>query len=304
MTDLSDVERLALHLVARGLVVPAVTADGYDAWRVGPLEPGDVERMWRLGITRRQLDEVADRFVREPGATAAFADPTAHHVPHLRDWADALAEPPRLSLRVETDGDAVSVVVQVEPDAVVLIRHAARVWAPLARALEVAVPDRLDLSDEEVWDLLGDGGRALTDAGIPVYWPRELARDVTASTVVGGRPETFDFSWQLALGGEVLSQREMDELAEAQRPVVRLRDRRALVSPDLVRKARDRVLKPLTAVEALGAALTGQAEVDGEWVPVAGEPLELLRQRLDAPEVPHPARLAATLRDYQLRGLR
>ena len=302
---MTDAERLALHLVARGLVLPTVTADGYDAWRVGPLEPGDVERMWRLGITRRQLDDIVDRFIREPGATTAFADPTPHHVPHLREWADGLADPPRLSLRVEHDATTFSVVVQVEPDAVVLLRHAARVWPPLERLLDLAVPDRLELSDEEVWDLLGAGGQALADAGIPVYWPRELARDVTTSTVVsGGADGMLDFSWQVALGGETLSHQEMDDLAEAKRPVVRLRDRWALISPDVVRRARDRVLKPLTPVEALGAALTGQTTVDDEWVPVAGEPLELLRKRLDAPDIAPPGQLAATLRDYQLRGLR
>lgn len=298
--------------------------------------------MRRLGITRRQLDEIVDRFVREPGATTPFADPVPHQVPQLREWADAIAaehdRAVRVSLRVETDGEvsAFTAVLQVhsmvEPgrvadaaaiwagdfghqerlDAMLEVRHAAQVWAPLARLLEVAVPDELELSDAEVRDLLGDGGHALAAAGIPVYWPHELDRDVTASAVVGGAelPSFFDgvldFSWQVALGGEPLSRAEMDRLAEAHRPVVRLRDRWTLVSPDLVRKARDRTLKPLTAVEALGAALTGTAKVDGEWVPVASSrPLELLRDKLNVlDDAPQPAALAATLRDYQLRGLR
>jgi superfamily II DNA or RNA helicase len=299
-------------------VLPTVTEDGYDAWRVGPLEPSDVERMRRLGITRRRLDEVADRLVREPGATTPFADPTPHHVPELRDWADAIAaEHNRVSLRVDTDDFSVfTAVVQVHSgsfeDTMLAVRRAAQVWAPIGRLLEVAVPDSLELSDAEVADLLGDGGHALAAAGIAVHWPRELALDVSAATVVHGSelPSFFDgvldFSWQVALGGEPLSEQEMDALAEAHRPVVRLRDRWTLVSPDVVRKARDRVLKPLTAVEALSAALTGRAQVDGEWAPVAAsQPLKLLRERLNVhDDVPQPAALAATLRDYQLRGLR
>ena len=312
---MTETELLALHLVARGRVLPGVTGDGYDCWRVGPLEPSNVDRMRRLGITRAQLNEIVDRFVREPGATTPFADPVPHHVPELTAWADALDQ--RLSLRIETDRDAhgFTAVVDVDDDGLdvmLLIRRAAQVWPPLARLLELAVPDELELSDAEVTDLLGGGGHALAAAGIPVYWPRELARDTTASVVVGGNevPSFFDgvldFSWQVTLDGKPLSDKEMDALAEAHRPVVRLRDRWTLVTPDLARKARDRVLKPLTAVEALGAALTDKVQVDGEWVAVApSRPLELLRDRLnDLDDVDQPAALAATLRDYQLRGLR
>jgi superfamily II DNA or RNA helicase len=312
---LTEAELLALHLVARGLVRPAVTEDGYDTWRVGPLTPSDVERMRSSGVSRQELDHLADRLLREPGATTPFADPVPHHVPELREWAEALAVVP-VSLRVETDFRSFTAVLQVHSDdfedTMLAMRRAARVWAPLGRLLEVAVPDALELSDDEVADLLGAGGQALAAAGIAVHWPQEAAQDVTASAVVHGTglPSFFDgvldFSWQVALGGEPLSEQEMDVLAESHRPIVRLRDRWALVSPDVVHKARNRVLKPLTAVEALGAALTGRAVVDGEPVPVtAGRPLELLRERLTVhDDVPQPAALAATLRDYQLRGLR
>ncbi|MBB4904210.1 DEAD/DEAH box helicase [Actinophytocola algeriensis] len=338
---MTEAELLALHLVARGRLLPTVTADGYAAWRVGPLDPSDVDRMRRLGITRGQLDQVADRLAREPGATTPFADPVPHHVPELRDWAAAIAaehdRSARVSLRVELTGDALTAVLQVhsmaEPgvvadaaavwagevfehqerlDAVLEVRRAAQAWAPLARLLELAVPDQLELSDDEVRDLAGGGEQALAAAGVPVHWPRELDRDVTASALVGGTelPSFFDgvldFSWQVAAGGAPLTEAEMDLLAEAHRPVVRLRDRWTLVAPDIARLARDRVLKPLTAVEALGAALTGRAHVDGEWVPVAASrPLELLRDKLSSTEtVDQPAALTATLRDYQLRGLR
>jgi superfamily II DNA or RNA helicase len=323
--DHTEAVQLALHLVARGRILPAVTEDGYDTWRVGPLDPSDVDRMRRLGVSRAQLDAVADRLAREPGATTPFADPVPHHVPELRDWAAAIAATRdiRLSLRVAVaDGDfaggAFAVVPQVHDgtdlDAVLQIRHAARVWPPLARLLDLAVPDLLELTDAEVRDLLGGGGQALAAAGVPVHWPRELDRDVTVSAVVTGNdlPPFFggesllEFSWQVAVGGEPLTAEEMDRLAEAHRPVVRLRDRWALVAPDLARRARERALKPLSAVEALGVALTGTTRVDGEWVPVGpSRPLELLRERLSAPgTVGQPPGLAATLRDYQLRGLR
>lgn len=116
----------------------------------------------------------------------------------------------------------------------------------------------------------------------------------------------LEFRWQVALGGERLSEAEMDELAEAHRPVVRLRDQWVVVDPEVVRRARKRDLGLLDPVDALGVALTGTAEVDGE--PVQAVPvgaLAALRDRLAARpgRVEPPAGLNATLRDYQLRGL-
>jgi superfamily II DNA or RNA helicase len=204
-------------------------------------------------------------------------------------------------------------------DAALAVRRAARVWAPLDRLAEQDVPDVLALSEEELGDLLGVAATRLAAAGVAVHWPRDLAQDLSAAAVVRSAPgsatdgtgffeseELLQFRWQLALGGDPLSEAEMDALAEAHRPVVRLRDQWVLVDPALVRKARKRELGLLDPVDALSVALTGSAEVDGETVeavPVGA--LALLRDRLTAgvrPAEPPPG-LHATLRDYQLRGL-
>ncbi|MEU9734176.1 SNF2-related protein [Streptomyces sp. NPDC048002] len=204
-------------------------------------------------------------------------------------------------------------------DAALAVRRAARVWPPLDRLAEQDVPDVLALSEEELGDLLGVAATRLAAAGVAVHWSRDLAQDLTAAAVVRPAPgsatdgtgffeseELLQFRWQLALGGDPLSEAEMDALAEAHRPVVRLRDHWVLVDPALVRKARKRELGLLDPVDALSVALTGSAEVDGdtvEAVPVGA--LAALRDRLTAgiaPAEPPPG-LRATLRDYQLRGL-
>ncbi|MCX5330345.1 DEAD/DEAH box helicase [Streptomyces sp. NBC_00140] len=204
-------------------------------------------------------------------------------------------------------------------DAALAVRRAARVWAPLDRLAEQDVPDVLALSEEELGDLLGVAATRLAAAGVAVHWPRDLAQDLSAAAVVRSAPgsatdgtgffeseELLQFRWQLALGGDPLSEAEMDALAEAHRPVVRLRDQWVLVDPALVRKARKRELGLLDPVDALSVALTGSAEVDGETVeavPVGA--LAALRDRLTVgvrPAEPPPG-LHATLRDYQLRGL-
>ncbi|MER7727242.1 DEAD/DEAH box helicase [Streptomyces sp. NPDC096323] len=204
-------------------------------------------------------------------------------------------------------------------DAVLALRRAARVWAPLERLLDQPVPDVLALIEDELYELLGAGGARLAAAGVSVHWPRELARSLTAAAVVRPAPgsatdgtsffdaeQLFAFNWQLSLGDQKLTEAEMDVLAEAHRPVVRLRDQWVVVDPALVRKARKRELGLLDPVDALAVALTGSAEVDGEQVeavPVGA--LAELRARIvedDTPVAPPPG-LDATLRDYQLRGL-
>ncbi|GAA1944539.1 DEAD/DEAH box helicase [Streptomyces durmitorensis] len=217
-------------------------------------------------------------------------------------------------------------------DTLLAVRRAARVWPPLTRLLERPRPDVLPLSEGELYELLGTAATRLGAAGVAVHWPRELTRGLTATAVVRPAPGTaadnfdffkteqlLEFRWQLALGpgdgkgegegegaGGPLTEAEMDILAEAHRPVVRLRDQWVLVDPELVRKARKRDLGLLDPVDALSVALTGAAEVEGERVeavPVGA--LARMRERLtdDLRPVAQPPALAATLRDYQLRGL-
>ncbi|MDQ0711752.1 superfamily II DNA or RNA helicase [Streptomyces luteogriseus] len=212
-------------------------------------------------------------------------------------------------------------------DALLALRRAARAWAPLTPLLSAAVPDAAELADDEVTDLLGAGAHALGAAGVDVHWPKGLSRELSTHAEVGpsdGEPEPgresadlpsflsadalLAFTWSFAVGDRRLDREELDRLAEAKRPLVRLRDQWVLIDPQEARLARSGQDRKVTPVDALGAALTGWAEVEGRRVEVRPTGwLKTLRERLADPEaqqpVEQPAALAATLRDYQRRGL-
>ncbi|MFF4172228.1 SNF2-related protein [Streptomyces sp. NPDC001744] len=430
---------LALDLVARGLLLPGLTPGDHDAWRAGPLGPGELADLRTLAasmppaahavplpppfpspsvrpgapapsgepllpepeaLLRAFADAVADTLPRSPAAPlaaggSAFAAREPRPAPEQRAWtADVAAVHDagvRLSLRIELPGftaesreapafravlrlrgaadpdlvaDAAEVWSGSGPagaafgprapmDALLALRRAARVWPPLSPLLSAAVPDAVELADEEVAELLGPAADALAALGVRIHWPRELTDRLTARAVIGpadgdapgtagaaraphahdphdpygpdaatggstgssagpsllGADSLLAFNWRFAVGDHELTRTELDRLAEAGRPLVRLRDRWVLVDPAEVRRARTHQDREVTPVEALSAVLTGTTEVDGRPVEVAATGwLERLRERLaepegGRPEVPQPAALAATLRDYQLRGL-
>ncbi|MFE0760235.1 DEAD/DEAH box helicase [Streptomyces smyrnaeus] len=220
-------------------------------------------------------------------------------------------------------------------DALLALRRAAAAWDALTPLLSAAVPDAIDLADEEIAELLGTSvPRALAAAGVQVHWPREFARSLTSRAVIGPGDETEEtgasrkspftaglpsqlspdallrFDWRFAIGGQEVTRAELDQLAEAGRPLVRLRDQWVLVDPEEIQAARQREDHKVGTLEALNAVLTGTAEQKGERVEVEATGwLEALRERLSDPErreeppLPPPAELQATLRDYQLRGL-
>ena len=209
---------------------------------------------------------------------------------------------------------------RAETDLLLALRRGARAWPPLAPLLRSAAPTEVSLDEEQVAELLETGAEALGGAGIEVLWPAELLGEgldvratVATPTPAGAAAPVFrleallSFDWQVTVGGEALTAEEVAALAEAKRPLVRLRGRWVRVNRELLERLRRRRGPRITAAEALTAALTGNLVLDGEMVEfhAAGALADLVDRlaRAGRAAVEPPEGLRATLRPYQRRGL-
>ena len=210
---------------------------------------------------------------------------------------------------------------QAETDLLLALRRGAAIWPPLAQVLQQASPSVIDLDDDALTSLLGPAAEELAGAGIEVLWPSSMLGDgLKLRAVPTPAPEKLtdagfglaallDFHWQLTLNGALLDADEIAALAEAKRPLIRLRGRWVILDPALLDRLRRPPRTRMRASEALGAVLAGTAEIDGETVTVVAEgALADLAARVagiasaPVPLEPPPG-LKATLRPYQQRGL-
>ncbi|RPK68114.1 ATP-dependent helicase HepA [Streptomyces sp. ADI95-17] len=295
-----------------------------------PLAMGALPYAWRetraVPALREWAEETATAFTADVGVSLRVDPPEGRRrvfraVPQLHTAADPGLVVEAARLWSEPDEVERLLGPRAETETLLALRRGARAWPPLQRLLRDTAPDELRLSDDEALDLLGDATDTLRSAGIDVHWPRELVKALTAAAEIGqrtapgssaggllGADALLDFRWQISLGGEPLTEAEMDALAETRRPLVRLRDQWVVADPKLVARVRRRRMEPLTPMEALSATLTGEVERDGEQIPceavgALGDLVARIRDPESRTPAPQPAALKAMLRDYQRRGL-
>jgi superfamily II DNA or RNA helicase len=154
----SAVITAGLSVLARGRLVPAVTPSGFDAWRVGPLDPADLRLIAELAaalpavahaavlpgtspirvseptaLVRAMWDSLADTLTRSAAATVVtghqlFAAVEPLEATGLRSWLveaeRGLESGARVGLRVETPPDAtpravIQLTSRVDPSLIV-----------------------------------------------------------------------------------------------------------------------------------------------------------------------------------------
>ncbi|MEU6406047.1 SNF2-related protein [Streptomyces sp. NPDC046985] len=202
------------------------------------------------------------------------------------------------------------------------LRRIAETWEPARRLLECPVPDKFTLLASEAVLLLGATRDQLETAGLNVYWHQQWTDLLRTRAVVGGLPDAaaavtrprfslddvLDGRWQMSLGDTDLSDQEMDDIAQAPRPLAKVRGQWVMVDEETARRATDRRIGPISSDQALRASLTGRIDVDGQDMPcepaaALADLVNFLRTGSRTTPVAAPGALQATLRDYQQLGL-
>jgi SNF2 family DNA or RNA helicase len=206
--------------------------------------------------------------------------------------------------------------------------RASRVYPDLVEGLRVARPCGLELDADGAYRFLSAAAPMLDEAGfgvmVPSWWNgrRKLGLTLSASTPVDGvvskrggfgREQLAEFSWQLAVGEDILTEEEIAALVAAKAPLVRMRGQWVAVDPEQLRRGLEflqrapRGRKSVGEILALAAAHPDDLDMPLEVIGVradgwlgellAGSAAQSLRP------VDPPAGFSATLRPYQQRGL-
>ena len=202
--------------------------------------------------------------------------------------------------------------------------RATRLWPRLADALGTAQPEEMELDSSAAHGFLREAAPLLHTAGfgvlLPKWWGKPSSRlglklkassKSAPATVAGksalGLESLVDYSWEVSLGDEPLSEAELTELAELKAPLIKLRGQ--WVELDTKRLANGLKLiregGQMSVAELLHAGLSTEdtslglpvleVSADGSL----GDLLSGAQVRLIEP----PNEFVGQLRPYQQRGL-
>lgn len=206
-----------------------------------------------------------------------------------------------------------------------------RLERPWPAASKFAHDGHAELTAADI-GLLADRGTAVSLLAnrVEVDWPEGLYRDVSMTPVLrqndafrdAAEPfdpdrrrafsaeQLFTFDWRVTVGGERLTEAQLNELSTSGSGLIKLRDGWFLADETDLGTLQRPGSRHLSAIDALRATISGTMEVDGETVEIdtAGW-LNDVRHRLttldsDLLAETQPSGLDGHLRDYQLQGLR
>ena len=205
--------------------------------------------------------------------------------------------------------------------------QAAGLSPEIEQSLKKTAPGGYSLSPSEAHQFLTEKAWLLEQAGfgvlLPAWWTRKgtklrlsMRANVKSPKLQGGSglslEEIVQFNWEVALGDQVLSLKELEALAKLKAPLVRMRGQWVQLNADEIQAALDfwrkRQTGRTTVREIVQMAL-GKAEVPGgvnfEGVQAQGWISDLLAQlegHHPFAEMEVPAGFNGILRPYQVRG--
>ena len=217
--------------------------------------------------------------------------------------------------------------------------RASLMYAKLEKCLKQTTPIEIELNTKEAHQFLVEYMPLLEESGflvaVPNWWGKEQSRlsaslsieaqsmdEVMAARLDGpstdssmlGLHAIVECSWKVAIGGQVLSQEEFEQLLSQDQSLVRINGRWVHLQEGAIAEARrlfaDGATTKMPLVEALRLIQddedsTRALEISGMsatgWVK---ELLDSTTSDATLPDIPQPALFEGQLRPYQLTGLR
>jgi SNF2 family DNA or RNA helicase len=206
--------------------------------------------------------------------------------------------------------------------------QAARIYPPLWSALESAQPEGMVLSLEDAFGFLTETAWVLEDAGfrviVPAWWTPQGQRRARlrlrgapagrkATKASGGSSlslnQLIQYRYDLALGGDVVSEEEWLRLVESKTPLVQFRgqwvalDRGKMLEMLAFWKRQSQEPQRLDVLDLLQRTADETTGVEVDPDDALYRMLAQLRDHSRLEAVDDPPGLGATLRDYQRRGV-
>lgn len=194
-------------------------------------------------------------------------------------------------------------------------------------SLKVSIPKGYSLDTRGAFEFLTERAWALEQAGfgvlLPAWWTRKGTKLKLSAKANVKSPKMqakaglsldtiVQFNWEVALGGEPLTLKELEELARLKSPLVKIRGQWVELNAEEIQTAlefwKNRAQEKITAREVLQMALGARGSVKGiafEGVKAGGwiaNVLSELEGRTPFKELPSPDGFRGSLRPYQIRG--
>jgi len=218
--------------------------------------------------------------------------------------------------------------VHFERDLLLALGYAARIYPKIWEGMATAQPVGFRLTLEEAFAFLAESAWVLEDAGytviVPAWWtPQGRRKAKVRLRTQGGRKAAgsaatkgyfsldavVQYDYELAIGGQTVSEAEWATLVAAKTPLVHFRgewmqlDRERMAQMLEFWRTRGREEEhPLTVAEVLRMMADGD-EVEVAHDDALADMLALLHDKSRLQPIADPPGLHGTLRDYQRRGV-
>ncbi|OIN96751.1 hypothetical protein AUJ66_05385 [Candidatus Desantisbacteria bacterium CG1_02_38_46] len=202
------------------------------------------------------------------------------------------------------------------------IAQAERLFSPLGRSLEKAVPVSSLLNKNEAYNFLKEGSWLLKECGYNVIVPcslvgttqiglslsvNPLAKPSDSNKRFFGMDSLVEFDWKIALGDETLSLEELERISRIKVPLIQMRGKWVEISEDYVQKIQKFLSQTKEQKLTLGDALRLRLRGNEEGINVVEFKLHGWMEKLSSGEEEFaleeaPSKFRGELRPYQKRG--